>query len=229
MKRKATLIIIFSLILAIILSGCASKNANNLSLQEEIKEKDMKISQLEVRIKDLESQLSDLTSAQKDLLPQVIKVIRLIKDKDMNGLSSFVHPTKGIRFSPYDYIDIQADKVFTAEEVKGLLKDKQVYNWGNYDGSGEPIDLNFNDYYNRFIYDEDFANPQIIGNNMAIGEGNTINNVKEAYPNGYFIEFHFTGFEPEYAGIDWRSLKLVFEKAGEAWYLVGIVHGEWTI
>ena len=56
-----------------------------------------------------------------------------------------------------------------------------------------------------------------------------INNIKEAYPNGQFVEFHITGLEPKYEGIDWRSLKLVFEDVNGTLYLVGIIHSEWTI
>jgi hypothetical protein len=29
--------------------------------------------------------------------------------------------------------------------------------------------------------------------------------------------------------MDWRSLRLVFEEQGGSWYLVGIVHDQWTI
>lgn len=230
MNRKAFLITIFSLIFILILSGCTSNNTSVNDLQERIKEKDSKIGELEGKIKDLEIQLNNPTgTTMNSLLSKVIQVIDTIKNKDMNKLSSFVHPTKGLRFTAYDYIDIQNDKVFTADQVAGLPQDTQIYTWGSYDGTGDPIDLNFNAYYDRFIYDQDFANPHIIGNNVAIGKGNTINNVEEAYPNGHFIEFHFTGLDPQYSGMDWRSLKLVFEEYNGNWYLVGIVHGEWTI
>jgi UDP-N-acetyl-2-amino-2-deoxyglucuronate dehydrogenase len=30
-------------------------------------------------------------------------------------------------------------------------------------------------------------------------------------------------------GMDWRSLRLVFEKKNDIWYLVGIIHDQWTI
>lgn len=56
-----------------------------------------------------------------------------------------------------------------------------------------------------------------------------IDNMSTAYPNGSFVEYHFTGFDSQYAGIDWASLTLVFEENGGDWYLVGIVHGQWTI
>jgi hypothetical protein len=29
--------------------------------------------------------------------------------------------------------------------------------------------------------------------------------------------------------MDWSSLWLVFQRDGATWYLVGIVHGSWTI
>jgi hypothetical protein len=42
------------------------------------------------------------------------------------------------------------------------------------------------------------------------------------------VEYHFTGFEPDYGGLDWRSLRLVFMQDGDEWFLIGIVHDEWT-
>lgn len=69
----------------------------------------------------------------------------------------------------------------------------------------------------------------MIGINNIIGKGNTTNNISEAYPQGQFVEFHFTGFNPEYAGIDWSSLRLVFEELDGTLYLVGIIHSQWTI
>ena len=98
-----------------------------------------------------------------------------------------------------------------------------------FDGSGEPINLTFEAYFERFIYDADFARPHAIGYNEIIGAGNTINNIAEVYPNAVTIEYHFEGFDPTFAGLDWRSLRLVLEGKEGTWYLVGIVHDEWTI
>lgn len=224
-------IVLIILVFIIIAAGCT---ADNINLEEELKKKEEEISILKDKNKALEDKISSLESEvgvenTNSLLIKVIEVIELIKDKDMKNLSSYVHPEKGLRFTPYPYIDLQNDQVFKAQSVVELLQDTKVYTWGSYDGSGEPIELKFNDYYDKFIYDADFANPHMIGNNVAIGTGNTIDNVDEAYPNGYFVELYFKGFEPQYEGIDWRSLKLVFEELNGAWYLVGIVHGQWTI
>ncbi|WP_244270558.1 hypothetical protein [Proteiniborus ethanoligenes] len=231
MKRKIMKIVLIILVFIIIAAGCTADNTN---LEEELKKKEEEISILKDKNKALEDKISSLESEvgvenTNSLLIKVIEVIELIKDKDMKNLSSYVHPEKGLRFTPYPYIDLQNDQVFKAQSVAELLQDTKVYTWGSYDGSGEPIELKFNDYYDKFIYDADFANPHMIGNNVTIGTGNTIDNVDEAYPNGYFVELYFKGFEPQYEGIDWRSLKLVFEELNGAWYLVSIVHGQWTI
>lgn len=185
-----------------------------------IKEKE----ELEMKIDNLEK-----SNLPINLVDLSLDVMESIKEKDMNALSTYIHESKGLRFTPYTNIDIENDRVFNSEQVIGLNEDNTIYNWGNYDGSGHPIDLKFSDYYDEFIYSQDFLNPQMIGNNMTIGMGNSINNIDKAYPNGSFIEFHFTGIDPQYEGIDWESLKLVFEEDNGNWKLVGIVHDQWTI
>ena len=64
---------------------------------------------------------------------------------------------------------------------------------------------------------------------MRIGQGNSLNNIREFYPGSYFVEYHFSGFDPQYAGMDWQSLRLVFLEEDGVWLLVGIVHDQWTI
>jgi len=160
---------------------------------------------------------------------RAVSVLTAIKNFDMEKLADAVHPDKGVRFSPYGYVDVDNDLVFTAEEVKNLANDTKTYLWGHYDGSGEPINLSFPDYYKRFIYDADFINAEQVGYNKALGQGNTLNNSFEVYKNSIIVEYHFSGIDPKYEGMDWRSLRLVFEKKNDVWYLVGIIHDEWTI
>ena len=40
--------------------------------------------------------------------------------------------------------------------------------------TGDPIKLTFKEYYKKFIYDVDFVNAKIIGNNHVIGAGNAL-------------------------------------------------------
>jgi hypothetical protein len=159
------------------------------------------------------------------------QAIMALKERDLAELSGLVHPDKGVRFSPYTYVraSVNGDVVLTAAQVAGLWNDPMIYRWGVYDGSGEPIDLAFREYFGQFVYDVDFARPDVIGFDETVGQGNTINNIAEVYPEAVVVEYHFEGFDPQYAGMDWRSLRLIFEESRGTWYLVGIAHDEWTI
>jgi hypothetical protein len=157
------------------------------------------------------------------------KVVEILKNKNLQKLSEYVHPSKGVRFSPYATVDPQNDIVFKSNELKGKFNDDTVYTWGRYDGSGKPIELTFTEYYNEFIYDEDFANAENFATNELIQTGNSISNIEEVYPDAEFAEFNFSGFEDQYEGMDWTSLRLVFEKYQNSWKLIGIIHDQWTI
>jgi hypothetical protein len=142
-----------------------------------------------------------------------VEAIQALKSKDFSALSAITHPARGLRFSPYGYIRSE-DLVFDAAQVASLPSDPANRLWGSFDGSGEPIQMAFNEYYQRFVYDVDFARPQIIAFGLPVGKGNTINNIAEFYP-GAILEFHFPGFDPQYSGMDWRSLRLVFDHLTE--------------
>ena len=238
LKGKIILIGLLALFLVVTMIGCSSNTESNdsveiQSLKAEIQEKEELVSQLTMDNQELLLEVTELqqtlsSQQSNNLLMSAQIVVGLLDDQNMNALASYIHPTNGVRFSPYTYVNLQDDLVFTDQQIVSLLQDTQLYTWGSFDGTGDPIEFTFGDYYNRFIYDQDFANPHMIGNNMEIGTSSMINNILQAYPNGTFVEFHFTGFDPQYMGMDWRSLRLVFEDVNGTWYLVGVVHDEWT-
>ena len=146
------------------------------------------------------------------------QVVAALKAKDMNKLSTFVHPAKGVRFSPFGYIG-DDDLVFKSAALKSLLKSKKVYRWGTYDESEEPIRMTFAKYYRQFVYDYDFAKPDKINYNLKQNNGIMINNIGEFYPKGVEVEYFFEGTDERMYG----SLRLVYERQGSKWFLVGIV------
>lgn len=153
-------------------------------------------------------------------------VISLIRDRNYKELSKFVHPQKGIRFSPYSYVTKQ-DLVFTASKVANFGSDKTKYIWGIFDGSGLDIEYTPAEYFNRFVYNKDFIKLGTVSYNKTQGIGNTFENQFEVYPNSTIVEYYYPGSE-KYSGIDWSSLCMVYEKYNGKWYLVGIIHNEWT-
>lgn len=228
-----------SILLALLLFftvGCTPQvdNALATTIETQTKEiatlKDQNV-KLTAEVEILKTMIPEAPAATSppSLLSTALTVITLLENDDMTGLAPYVHPTLGLRFSPYGYVDLATAQVFTAAQIPGLLADSTVYTWGSYDGSGDPIQLTPAAYYAEFVYDEDYANPHMIGNNTVIGTGNTLINTVTVYPTASFVEFHFTGFDPQYSGMDWSSLRLIFENVGGNWLLIGIVHDAWTI
>ena len=169
-----------------------------------------------------------LSQTEKTAAPLAQGVIQALKAKDMTKLASFVDPKAGVRFSPYTNVK-QADLVFTPDKLAGALTDATSYLWGTMDGSGAPIQLTFADYYAKFVYSLDFASATQVGYNQTFSSGNLIDNSRDFYPNSIIVEYYLPGTDPSQGGMDWQSLKLVFQQSGSQWYLVGIIHSQWTI
>lgn len=157
-------------------------------------------------------------------------ILTLLREKNYKDVVKYVHPTAGVRFSPYGYIDTARDRVFTRETLGEHLnaKDSLFLYWGAYDGSGDSIKLTLPAYLSKFVYDVDFLNAEHKSLDSIIGLGNSLNNLALVYKNARFTENHFPGFDPKYSGMDWRSLRLVYRKEDTTFYLVGIIHDQWT-
>lgn len=247
MKKSVLAIGIMLLTILFINVGCQNETATTAesttaapettiaSTNNEIKEQldlaNQTIADLNEQITLLQDQLNtaQISTISNTLLLSALDVAQALKDQDMTVLASYVHPTQGVRFTPYGYVDTNTNLIFSSTAITTLLQDSTLYTWGEYDGSGEPITETFSDYYSEFVYDENYVSPHMIGINNVIGTGNSINNITTVYPSASFVEFHFTGFDPQYGGIDWSSLILIFEPVGSDWKLIGIIHNQWTI
>ena len=158
-------------------------------------------------------------------------ILTTLKDKNYSAFANYIDPVEGIRFSPYAYIDTVnhirfSRSAFIAQVNKA---DSDMKTWGEFDGTGDPIRMTLNNYMRRFVYDVDFVKPEKRSINEFIGSGNSLNNLLTVYRNSDFTESHFSGFDPKYGGMDWKTLRLVFKERNKRFYLVGVVHDEWTI
>lgn len=161
------------------------------------------------------------------------EVLAALARRDFAAVATMIHPSRGVRFSPYSFVDVHADVVLAPRQLAAAAADKRVRTWGTMDGSGKSIDLTFGGYFDRFVWTHDFTGAPKVSVDRALATGNTVDNVADAYPGAHFVELYFPGFDPKYEGMDWESLRLIFEEArsdgGSALWLVGIVHGQWTI
>lgn len=159
------------------------------------------------------------------------KILSAFKNKVYDSVALFIHPEEGIRFSPNATVDTIKNVKFTAASFKaeaGAKKQRKMY-WGEFDGSDEPLNFTIDEYVKEFVYDVDFLNPHTRKVNEFLAGSTSLNNLLAVYPGCDFTESHFTGFDKQYEGTDWRSLRLVFKRKDGQYYLVGVVHDEWTI
>src|SRR5262249_6403225 len=115
------------------------------------------------------------------------EVIRDLKDRNMDALAQYVHPIKGVRFSPYASVDRASDVVLRVPALKQAFASPVRRTWGSYDGSGAPIRLSFAGYYSKFVYERDFALTAHRNYNTFAGESTTANNIWEEYPNSAVV------------------------------------------
>lgn len=163
------------------------------------------------------------------LLSSACAVARALQEQDYARLASFVHPQAGVTFTPYSTVNPDTDRTFTAEEIENLKSDNTVYTWGFVDGRGNLIEMTISQYLAQYVCDADYTQAPEIGIDRIQLSGNALENITEAYPGCRFVDFSYPSADPVNDGLDWSSLKLVFQPSEHAWYLVGIVHGEWTV
>lgn len=165
------------------------------------------------------------------LMKMTQNVLTALKNKNYPAFANYIHPAEGIRFSPYAFVDTITHIKFSKSSFNAQVNkaDSEMKVWGLFDGTGDPIKMTLNNYMNRFVYDADFIKPEKISVNKFISSGNSLNNLSDVYKGCDFTESHFSGFDPKYSGMDWKTLRLVFKERNKRFYLVGIVHDEWTI
>ena len=165
-----------------------------------------------------------------DSVTLATRVVNALSQKDWKSVSRFVHPEHGLRFTPYGRVDLSRDVVITRKDVAELVLDDTVRRWGQFDGTGDPINLTIDEYYRRFIYDRDYAGLTSGPPNQRLGQGNSLNNIPTVFGDRevIFLEYYAPGTQ-KYKGMDWRSLRIVLERTDGRWYLIGLVHDEWTI
>lgn len=202
---KTLLFIVISLI---ILQSCnnSSNNSENLNNNDTI-------------VQDEQTIISELTD----------KISTLLKNNDLDKFAEFIHPIKGLRFTAYAQVDTVHDIKLLPNDFKNNLKSNNKLHWGIYDGSGDSIVLNIPNYFKEFVYNADFLHAEKKNFNKIESGGSIPSNLVQVYKNNPFVECYFSAIDKQFEGLDWCALQYVFEKHENTYYLVGIIHNQWTI
>jgi len=236
MKKKLCSLLILSILT---LTGCvATTPGGNAELEQLRQQNQLLTDQLlaaQEQINTLSTQIATLENPSISLEPVefnfeglAAEILPLLQSRDFAALAPFIHPELGVRISPYGYVNVDTDLVFTREEVAAFGSDQQVYLWGVQAGSGMDIELTVSEYWERYVTRETPAQEWGLLLDPSRKASNTIDNFAEVYPDGHYVEYFQPGTE-EYGYLDWRSLRLGFQQSGDgAYYLAAIIHDEWT-
>jgi len=144
------------------------------------------------------------------------------------ALIPYIHPKRGVRFSMYAYIQPKSDKVFSREQYAQYLNESDIrFTWGQKDGTGKLYITPLPDYLKDWVQ-ADYFDTQTATINHTSSSGNSINNIDIIYQNSDYVEFYNSGVDPQFGGLDWRALRLVFDDYQGKRYLVAIISDQWT-
>lgn len=164
-----------------------------------------------------------------ELLNTACYVVHSLRSGDYSAVASVVHPEKGVTFTPYSTVDFETNLTFTRYQIQNLPNDKTIYTWGFVDGKDALINMTMSEYFDSYVFNVDYSQaPQISVDQINIS-GNALENLTDAYPDCRFVDFSFPGLDAGKQGLDWCSLKLVFQPGDTRWYLVGVIHSQWTV
>ncbi len=164
--------------------------------------------------------------AERIIAARARAVVDALRRRDIRALARFAHPTRGVRFSPQPSV-LPSDAILTRRELARAWRDTRPDVWGETE-AGE-INLTFPQYWGEYVYSHDFARIRTVTYNRPRAQGNNVNTLRENYPRAIIVGFHHPGHDRARDGMNWGILWLMFERAGEAWFLVGIAHDQWAI
>lgn len=174
------------------------------------------------------SETDQKSSSQEMIVKQMNDdLLQAIKLGNYGTFSDFIHPEKGVRFSMYAFVNRNEDKHFSKADFQKYFPAKTIFTWGSRDGTGEIYQATIDSYFKKWVFKKDFTQSKYSFNTFQ-GNGNSLNNLKEIYPDADFTENYIAGSE-KYSGMDWNSLRFVFEKFEGKYYLVAVINDEWTV
>lgn len=234
-KRLVSLLIVF----ALTLSGCVTATPSEKTELEQLRRQNQSLTDQLLAAQDQINTLStQAASPQNTTCPPepvadtfqglAATILPLLQSQDFGALAPFIHPDLGVRISPYGYVNLENDLVFTREQVAAFGSNQEIYHWGVQAGSGMDINLTVAEYWLEYVTSETPAQEWGLLLDPSRKASNTIDNFAEVYPNGHYVEYLQPGTEA-YGYLDWQSLRLGFQQSGDgAYYLSAIIHDEWT-
>jgi len=157
-KKLVSFLIVFILTL----TGCVATTPSESSELEQLRQQNQTLSDqllaAQEQNNDLSTQIASLESTSCPLEPVkdtfeglAAEILPLLQRQDFAALAAFIHPELGVRISPYGYVNVDKDLVFTREQVAAFGSDQEIYHWGVQAGSGMDINLTVAEYWPEYV------------------------------------------------------------------------------
>lgn len=163
---------------------------------------------------------SDLTDAGN-------AVLHALKSADYKKLEALTSAS-GLSLNLYPNLNLEKSTL-AKDAVSDISIDSTQHMWGYTDGKGDEIVMTTAQFIRRYIYTADYLNAEQVATGKTLGSGNSMNTILIDAGDRAVIAYHFSGFDPKYAGIDWTTLYLIFENENGSYKLRGIAKDNWTI
>lgn len=160
-------------------------------------------------------------SPELDTLPETLEgIVEGLRDR--SALVNFIGDG-GLLLSPDGFVS--ADDVVLGAGDVATSGATQV--WGVEAGSGDTIEMTVDDYFEWLRGSTALTSTEVTSYDGVVGSGTTINNIAEYFPGSSTVELHHRG-TPYYGGLDWQSVRFVFDLTGDSPVLLAIVSDAWT-
>jgi hypothetical protein len=161
-------------------------------------------------------------SSSAEVLALVEQTLASLGDAD--ALAELVG-SEGLTLSPSAYVGDDA-VTLTQSQITNAADADRV--WGVTAGKGDEIVATLDQYLEGLRGRSAITSTAEIGYDVALGGGNSINNLAEVFPDATVVEYYHPGTS-FYGGLDWSALRFVFDTDGDQLVLRGLISDQWEI
>ncbi|HEY4483818.1 MAG TPA: hypothetical protein VI752_01410 [Candidatus Paceibacterota bacterium] len=164
---------------------------------------------------------------EKEMVSTAKLVLSALRTRDYQRLEELTSPS-GLTLNLTPSLDLRTIHA-GKDEVSELKTNTETYLFGYTDGQGEPINMTTAQFIDKWIYTHDYEKAPQVGVNKILGQGNSLNSIIKDVTPREFVSFHYPGIDPQYEGMDWTTIYLIFDQTGGQYKLRAIAKDNWTI
>ncbi len=163
----------------------------------------------------------------KDLWRTSVEIINLLSAKDYAKLEAMVS-SAGLSVNDNPSLDLTKHHI-SKENISEIPYDSTTMLWGYEDGRGDPINVTTQAFIEQYVFSKNFLMTDSINvNRIKDGGTNNANTLLQDISGRNFVAFYYQG-DPQYPGMTWMTLYLIFDVENGAYKLRGITRNQWTI